>query len=831
MATTERNRFRRHPWLSVLLVFAWIGLTIFSNTVDREVDESRLIWGNSYMDAAGAEAVTIDGEDLPVSADSFEYQAVRTPAPMGTPAGRPPILLIHGTPGGASGFAQLAPEIARAGHEVIWLDLPGFASQAEPPSRGSVFQDYSADAYAHILWRVLDELNIERAHLLGWSNGGAVALRMIEQQPDRAASLVMLASVGVQETEGSGSYFFEHAKYKLGELLLVKASPFYPHFGIVGPASDRHAFIRNFDDTDQRDMRAIMASLTTPTLIIHGRHDFLVSDWAAEAHHEIIPTSSLVMTPYDHFMPFLKPKETAGLVSPFITRHDTPDAPIETGLTDLAPRPKPFGNAGEWARNWLHNAHWSLIVIAGTVLSVLFPRLTAATLAVLVGSVELDIGVASLALVLGGAARLCLSHQATSLPGWLGVLIKPQLVLAFGVIYVPMAARPLGDSLLGFGWLLSILLLSLLLFVLRYFWTTRGRQHIIASAQRTYRYEFWPAWLFYLPVLPALVLKAIKHGPLSATCCNPGISQMPGGTGGGIVGESKADIQHALPEHEAVLTTTLIQPGDGAVERTLGAIESYPVILKPNAGQRGFGVRLIRNEQAAIEYASQQTVPFVVQAFHPGPNECGIFWCRDADNPETGFIYGITAKTFPILKGDGKHTLEQLIWKHPRYRMQAGTILERFDDQRGRVLAEGEQLQLTTTGNHAQGTLFFDGSHLITPELTELINSLALNFKGPDGGGFDIGRFDVRYTTDDDLRAGKGLGIVELNGLTAESANMYDPSKNLLWAYRVLLGQWEHAYRLGKLRRKQGAKPVGPVSIYKATRGHYNSRGDLRTSS
>ena len=829
MEHKQRNWFARHPLLSLVMGLVWIGLTLLSNRVDRAVDEARLQWGQSYMDAAGAETVTIDARGLEVSGDSFEYRVVRTHPPLGAHDKRHPVLLIHGAPGGASGFHTLAPEIARLGHEALWLDLPGFAGQAEPPSRGSVFEDYSADSCARILWRVLDELGVEQAHILGWSNGGAIALRMIEQQPERAASLVMLASVGAQETEGSGNYFFEHAKYWLGDLLLVRLAPFYPHFGVLGPASDRHAFLRHFGDTDQRPLRSIMESLSTPTLILHGRHDFLVSDWAAEAHHRMMPTSSLVMTPFDHFMPFLQPRETAEIISPFLTRHDLPDAAINTSTTDQSPRSRVFGELGERTRAVLHHTHWSLLVIAGMMTFIMFPRATSAAAALLVGAVEVDFGVATVALILGGAASLCLRGSRTRGGGWVRVLVAPPLVLALGMVFVPLVSRPLGDAIGGTAWALSIVIVMALLFVGRHIWTAAGRATLLASIQRLSRHEFWPAWLLYLCAMPALARHAVRRGPLTAGCCNPGISELPGGIGGGIVGESKAAIQNALPDHPSVLRTERVQPGD--TERLLRAVRAYPVILKPDAGQRGFGVRFVRDERQAIEYAERQTVPFVVQDFHPGPHECGVFWCRDADNPDTGFIYGITGKVFPELTGDGTRSLEQLVWRHPRFRMQAPTLLEKLGDDRRRVLDAGESFLLSHTGNHSQGTMFTDRADLITRELSAVINRLALGFTGPDGGGFDIGRFDIRHTSDDALKRGEGFGIVELNGLTAEASHLYDPGHSLIASCRILSGQWDHAYRLGAWRRDSGVPAPRLAELLRALRHHASNRGAVRTAS
>src|SRR5204863_7531177 len=111
-----------------------------------------------------------------------------------------------------------------------------------------------------------------------------------------------------------------------------------------------------------------------------------------------------------------------------------------------------------------------------------------------------------------------------------------------------------------------------------------------------------------------------------------------------------------------------------------------------------------------------QTGTIIVQTYHPGPFEAGVFYIR-IPGEKSGRIFSITDKKFPVIVGDGQSTLEQLIWAHPRFRMQAQTFLARHERDADRVLPVGEAFRLAVAGNHCQGTLFLDGYHLITPEL------------------------------------------------------------------------------------------------------------------
>jgi len=82
----------------------------------------------------------------------------------------------------------------------------------------------------------------------------------------------------------------------------------------------------------------------------------------------------------------------------------------------------------------------------------------------------------------------------------------------------------------------------------------------------------------------------------------------------------------------------------------------------------------------------------------------------------------------------------------------------------------------------------------------------------------------VRYTSDADLRQGRGFVILELNGITSESTNLYDPTRSLLWAYGVLFRQWRVMTDLGAARRNAGSKPPSTRDLFRMVRSHYDRR-------
>ena len=346
-----------------------------------------------------------------------------------------------------------------------------------------------------------------------------------------------------------------------------------------------------------------------------------------------------------------------------------------------------------------------------------------------------------------------------------------------------------------------------------------------ATLQRWRRWEFWPSAFVYAPVALHIIRLAWRHGGLATlTAANPGIAE------GGFVGESKFQILARLPP-EWTLDAILIEPGGtpDRVERLRRTINSgqleFPLILKPDQGQRGVGVRLVKSLEEADGYFERQQGFVIAQRYHPGPFEAGIFYYRRPGHAR-GRIFSLTDKRFPIVVGDGRRTLEELIWAHPRFRLQAAVFLARHAAGHNRVPASGEEVRLALAGNHAQGTTFLDGQSLITPALERRIDEIAQRIPG-----FYIGRFDVRYGDVGRFRDGEDLAIVELNGVTSEPAHIYDPSYSLFHAWRVLCEQWTLIFEIGAANRAAGHAATSVRRLLRLSLAHLRHTPTLPISS
>lgn len=153
--------------------------------------------------AAGAVAVKMLTRD-----DTIDFERVRELVPhsdrskfvhvdgmrihyqeFGDAAG-PTVILIHGYTASTYSWRRSAPRIADAGLRVIAVDLVGFGYSDKPR-----YFEYTIDAQARVVIRLMDRLGIGAATLVGCSYGGAIAATIALDSPERVEKLVLVDAV------------------------------------------------------------------------------------------------------------------------------------------------------------------------------------------------------------------------------------------------------------------------------------------------------------------------------------------------------------------------------------------------------------------------------------------------------------------------------------------------------------------------------------------------------------------------------------------------------------------------------------------------------------
>lgn len=346
--------------------------------------------------------------------------------------------------------------------------------------------------------------------------------------------------------------------------------------------------------------------------------------------------------------------------------------------------------------------------------------------------------------------------------------------------------------------------------------TAAGRRRFERRWDRLRRWEFWPPWLFYLPVAAWFCCVALRYRSLTLfAAANPGIEPF-----GGLVGESKFGILSALERGrvasgaaaDRVAKTRLLCPAQLEPERLHAAaleavaqVGGFPVVVKPDVGERGTGVSVVRDAEGLANRLADAKHPLIVQEYVPG-RELGVFYHR-MPGWERGRIFGITEKRQPVVVGDSRRSVARLIFADRRLRHQAKVFARQLGTDMHRVPAKGEQVVLQELGNHCLGAEFRDGGRMETPALARAVEELSRGVEG-----FYFGRYDLRGASFGDIQAGR-FKVVELNGVSSEATNVYDPRNSLLSAYGTLFRQWSLAFRTGAANRTRGAKPPSPASV------------------
>lgn len=343
--------------------------------------------------------------------------------------------------------------------------------------------------------------------------------------------------------------------------------------------------------------------------------------------------------------------------------------------------------------------------------------------------------------------------------------------------------------------------------------TWRGRRMLAGTFLRWRKWEFWSLRTFYLPIIVYIGWLAIKFKSLSVFAdANPAIEA------GGFVGEPKREIYEGLRESPAAerhLLKYVFIPANLDAAQKLSLAENFirendlpfPIAFKPNAGERGAGVFLIKTAEELKRRLEESRTDLIVQEF-AGGCEFGVFYYR-YPNQETGKIYAITEKQFPSVMGDGKANLEALILRDKRAVALADAYLTRNAERLEMIPANGEKIRIIDIGTHSKGAIFLDGGYLKTDTLEAEIDRVCRGYKG-----FHFGRFDLRSASKEAFGRGE-FKIIELNGVTSEATSIYDPKNSIFDAYRILFKQWKIAFEIGSENRKRGAKQTTVFELAK----------------
>lgn len=312
------------------------------------------------------------------------------------------------------------------------------------------------------------------------------------------------------------------------------------------------------------------------------------------------------------------------------------------------------------------------------------------------------------------------------------------------------------------------------------------------------QWEHWPTFMFYIPIIPYYLFRAIKEKCLTFyLLTNPAIKYSGDGT------ESKYKTICLVPEKyrpNSILINEL-----ESLEKINSKIKeaklNYPIIIKPDIGFRGFLVKKIDNVEDLTNYIQKNnSIKLIIQEYLNYKNECGILYYR-YPNEKKGKITSITLKKFLSVVGNGKNSLIELIQSDARAFLYLDLLKNIHGENLITIPKDKEEVILTVIGNHSKGTQFLNGNHLISKQLETTFDKLNKQIKG-----CYFGRLDIKYNDFKSLENGEDFKVIEINGIIAEPTHVYDASAkgaSYFKALKAIKNNWKVIADISIINKKE----------------------------
>jgi pimeloyl-ACP methyl ester carboxylesterase len=272
--------------------------------------------GDTVGSATSPDAPRVTSGYAPVNGLRMYYEIHGAAHPT-----RPPLVLLHG--GGdtiETSFGRVLPMLVRT-RRIIAVEQQGYGHTADIAERPFSFEQSADDTAA-----LLDRLHVDHADILGFSNGGTIALQLAIRHAHVVRKLVVVSAFFSRA--GADPEFWESFKNPRLEMMpaelkeaYLKVAPHPENLEIFFRKAARR--MRDFKDIPADALRAVRA----PTLLLNGDTDVVRPEHGVELMR-LLPHAQLAVLPAtDHAI--------------LTTRADWLIPMVEAFLNEPMPKPKP----------------------------------------------------------------------------------------------------------------------------------------------------------------------------------------------------------------------------------------------------------------------------------------------------------------------------------------------------------------------------------------------------------------------------------------------------------------------------------------------------------
>jgi pimeloyl-ACP methyl ester carboxylesterase len=247
----------------------------------------------SRFEAEGAPALPVTNDQGYVENDGARIW-------YGTFGSGPPVILLHGGLGHSGNWGYQVPALVRNGYRAVLIDSRGHGRSTRD-ARPFVYERMASDVLA-----VMDRLHVEKATLVGWSDGATIALILAMQAPFRVAGVYFFACnmdpSGVKEIAEPSPILDRCLSRHSKDYARLSATP--NQFKAFVEAVT--LMMKTQPNYSARDL----AQISVPVAIVQSEHDEFIKPEHAEYLARTIPNAALVnLRGVSHFAPLQRPEQ------------------------------------------------------------------------------------------------------------------------------------------------------------------------------------------------------------------------------------------------------------------------------------------------------------------------------------------------------------------------------------------------------------------------------------------------------------------------------------------------------------------------------------------
>lgn len=221
-----------------------------------------------------------------------------------------PVILLHGGLGNSGNWGYQVPALVENGYRAIVVDSRGHGHS----TRDS--QPYSYELMASDVLTVMDVLNIEKASMVGWSDGACIALILADKSPSRVSGVFYFAC----NMDPSGTKEFKFTPI-IGRCINRHMQD-YKQLSTTPDHFDEFSEAVSLMQKTQPNYSADdLARINVSVTIVHSEHDEFIKREHAEYLAQNIPNAEFIYLPgVSHFAPVQRPEQFNTTMLTFLSK-------------------------------------------------------------------------------------------------------------------------------------------------------------------------------------------------------------------------------------------------------------------------------------------------------------------------------------------------------------------------------------------------------------------------------------------------------------------------------------------------------------------------------